>query len=170
MALGFIKKVFSFGKDKAETGEKPLDDSAPAKDDALSSFEEVLHEAEATAPLADDPVLAVEVETAGGPSPDDVAVDLNEDEAASEEEDAPILPGSEQVGEIGMVPSSPSRFPRLFSLSRLLKAPIWRQRPISMTRLKSRRPLCRPLRHRCQRGFRRPASVSNPWRLLRRPS
>ncbi|UXS02558.1 signal recognition particle-docking protein FtsY [Agrobacterium tumefaciens] len=106
MALGFIKKVFSFGKDKAETGEKPLDDSAPAKDDALSSFEEVLHEAEATAPLADDPVLAVEVETAGGPSPDDVAVDLNEDEAASEEEDAPILPGSEQVGEIGMVPLS----------------------------------------------------------------
>ena len=29
MALGFIKKVFSFGKDKAETDERPQEDAAP---------------------------------------------------------------------------------------------------------------------------------------------
>ena len=63
MALGFIKKVFSFGKDKAESDQKA--------DDVNASFEEVLQEAElavepepqpeevaAEAPAAEEPVLA----------------------------------------------------------------------------------------------------------------
>lgn len=102
MALGFIKKVFSFGKDKAEAGDKPHDDAALEKDGERSAFENALHEAEAVAPLADDPVLAVEMDTAGGPAPDDVS----EAEAVSDEEDAPLLPNASEAGDIGIVPLS----------------------------------------------------------------
>ena len=100
MALGFIKKVFSFGKDKADS-ERPESDSStlPPKDDANASFDEALEEAGELPPVA-DPVLDVEMETAGGPSSDEVA---DEDE---DDEDAPLLPGAEQVGDIGVVPLS----------------------------------------------------------------
>ncbi|NTE87628.1 signal recognition particle-docking protein FtsY [Agrobacterium rubi] len=102
MALGFIKKVFSFGKEQPEA-DKPKSDAAPEQTGANASFDAVLSEAEAHAPLAHDPVSDVEMETAGGPAPDTLkdAADLSEDE-----EDAPLLPGTEQVGDIGMVPLS----------------------------------------------------------------
>lgn len=99
MALGFIKKVFSFGKDKTETDRHDAD-VAIEKANENASFEDVLIEAEAHAPLADDPVSPLEVETAGGPA------DEGADADADEEDVAPLLPGSEQVGDIGMVPLS----------------------------------------------------------------
>ncbi|XUY28321.1 signal recognition particle-docking protein FtsY [Agrobacterium sp. rho-8.1] len=103
MAIGFIKKVFSFGKDKTET-DKPDSDAVIEKSDVNASFEEVMIEAEAHAPPAKDPVSELEMETAGGPAPDaDSDGALLEEEA---EEDAPLLPGPEQVGDIGMVPLS----------------------------------------------------------------
>ena len=74
MALGFIKKVFSFGKDKAESDQKA--------DDVNASFEEVLQEAE----------LAVEPE----PQPEEVAA-----EAPAAEE--PLLaPNEEPVVEVAV--------------------------------------------------------------------
>lgn len=97
MALGFIKKVFSFGKDKADTDRQDAD-VAVEKANENASFEDVLIEAEAHAPLADDPVSSLEMETAGGPASDDVSAD--------EEDDAPLLPGPEQAGDMGMVPLS----------------------------------------------------------------
>jgi fused signal recognition particle receptor len=130
MALGFIKKVFSFGKDKSEQN-TTVDDKTTAAEDAVVDaapeapeeqaapdevstpqvettveglrFSELLHEAEEAHHIEADPVLSVEMETAGGPSGDDERI--AEDEVASEE-DAPILPGAEQVGDIGMVPLS----------------------------------------------------------------
>lgn len=65
MALGFIKKVFSFGKDKAESDQKA--------DDVNASFEEVLQDAE----------LAVEQDA----QPEDVSVE----EPAVAQEIAPAL-------------------------------------------------------------------------------
>ncbi|MEJ8310816.1 signal recognition particle-docking protein FtsY [Agrobacterium larrymoorei] len=107
MALGFIKKVFSFGKDKAET-DKPEGEEAASHEQNHSAFEEALNEAEAHTLPAQDPVPDVEMETAAGPVSDDVepvteAVDPVEDD---DEEEAPLLPGPEMVGDIGMVPLS----------------------------------------------------------------
>lgn len=102
MALGFIKKVFSFGKDKAET-DKPGGEEATLHQEERSSFEEALSEAEAHTLPAEDPVSNIEMETAGGPASDaaeDVAQPIEEDE------DAPLLPGADQVGDIAMVPLS----------------------------------------------------------------
>ncbi|MFP3700597.1 hypothetical protein SB758_34555, partial [Burkholderia sp. SIMBA_013] len=67
MALGFIKKVFSFGKDKAD--DRPHEDSAPEHGTENASFEEALSEAEAHNPVDVDPVSELEMETAGGPAP-----------------------------------------------------------------------------------------------------
>lgn len=112
MALGFIKKVFSFGKEKAETDKPESDATLEQASQHPSTFEEVLSEAEAHAPVAEDPVSDLEMETAGGPSPDEetdeaIAVDsIAEDVADEDEEEAPLLPGTEQVGDIGMVPLS----------------------------------------------------------------
>ncbi|MDO9416576.1 signal recognition particle-docking protein FtsY [Pararhizobium sp.] len=111
MALGFIKKIFSFGKSaEAETAEPgvapegPADDQFVAAEEAAPSSEalafaerdDLLDEAEAANPEpladdadaagiyplppphasillpgADDPVNEPEIDTAGGPSPDD---------------------------------------------------------------------------------------------------
>ncbi|MCI9867976.1 signal recognition particle-docking protein FtsY [Rhizobium skierniewicense] len=103
MALGFIKKVFSFGKDKADTDRQDAD-VAVEKANENASFEDVLIEAEAHAPVADDPVSSLEMETAGGPASDDVSADGKAEQ--DEEDDAPLLPGPEQVGDMGMVPLS----------------------------------------------------------------
>ncbi|KQM31534.1 signal recognition particle-docking protein FtsY [Rhizobium sp. Leaf68] len=109
MALGFIKKVFSFGKDKAET-DKLESEEAVSRQDDRSAFEEALNEAEAHTLPAEDPVPDVEMETAAGPASDEVEqvadvadADLSDDQ---DEEDAPLLPGPELVGDIGMVPLS----------------------------------------------------------------
>ncbi|PYG60420.1 signal recognition particle-docking protein FtsY [Rhizobium sp. UGM030330-04] len=104
MALGFIKKVFSFGKDKAETDERPQEDAAPERGNENASFEAALSEAEAHNPVDEDPVSELEMETAGGPAPDETldAVLSEEDD----EEDAPLLPGAELSGDMGVVPLS----------------------------------------------------------------
>lgn len=109
MALGFIKKVFSFGKDKAET-DKLESEEAVSRQEERSAFEEALNEAEAHTLPAEDPLPDVEMETAAGPASDEVEqvanvadADLDDDH---EEEDAPLLPGPELVGDIGMVPLS----------------------------------------------------------------
>jgi fused signal recognition particle receptor len=64
MALGFIKKVFSFGKDKAESDKQT--------DDANATFEEVLQDAElAVEPEAqpEEPVVAQELAPAPNEEP-----------------------------------------------------------------------------------------------------
>ncbi len=106
MALGFIKKVFSFGKDKTETDKPEGEDAVQQQDDNLS-FEQVLTEAEAHAVLANDPVSDLEMETAGGPASDAVEPESTiEPVSAEEDEEPPLLPGTEQVGDLGMVPLS----------------------------------------------------------------
>lgn len=102
MALGFIKKVFSFGKDKAGTDGKPQEDSALERARENVSFDEALSEAEAHPIVEKDPVSELEIETDGGPAPDADAA-LSDDQ---EEEDAPLLPGAEQARDIGVVPLS----------------------------------------------------------------
>ncbi|MCZ7499056.1 signal recognition particle-docking protein FtsY [Agrobacterium sp. ST15.13.015] len=104
MALGFIKKVFSFGKDKAETDDRPQEDAAPERGYENASFEAALNDAEAHGPVDKDPVSELEMETAGGPAPDEATdVVLPDDD---EEEDAPLLPGAELSGDMGVVPLS----------------------------------------------------------------
>jgi len=107
MALGFIKKVFSFGKDKAET-DKPEGEEAVLHEQDRSAFEEALSEAEAHTLPAEDPVADVEMETAAGPISDDVepVADITDDVEDVDDEDAPLLPGPELVGDIGIVPLS----------------------------------------------------------------
>ncbi|MGP4805653.1 signal recognition particle-docking protein FtsY [Agrobacterium cavarae] len=103
MALGFIKKVFSFGKDKAET-DKPEGEEAVSRQEDPSAFEEALNEAEAHTLPAQDPVPDIETESAAGPVSDDVG--QASETAGDEDEEAPLLPGPELVGDIGMVPLS----------------------------------------------------------------
>ncbi|MFK0207487.1 signal recognition particle-docking protein FtsY [Agrobacterium sp. NPDC090283] len=102
MALGFIKKVFSFGKDKAETEERPQEDAALERGNENASFEAALSDAEAHDPVDKDPVSELEMETAGGPAADE-ATDLVPSE---EDEDASLLPGAELSGDMGLVPLS----------------------------------------------------------------
>jgi fused signal recognition particle receptor len=104
MALGFIKKVFSFGKDKAETNERPQEDAALERGNENASFEAALSEAEAHTPVDEDPVSELEMETAGGPVPDEAADATPSEE--QDEEDAPLLPGAELSGDMGLVPLS----------------------------------------------------------------
>ncbi|KQW27940.1 cell division protein FtsY [Rhizobium sp. Root274] len=76
MALGFIKKVFTFGKEKpAEAPAAPAELTAEEKA-AISAESEPRDRAE-DLPLAEDPVLAEEMETAGGPSDDLSPEDLS---------------------------------------------------------------------------------------------
>ncbi len=96
MALGFIKKVFTFGKEKP--AEVPAELTAEEK--AAISAESEPRGRDEDLPLAEDPVLAEEMETAGGPaddlSPDDlsmVPLELLEAEAEEEVEDAPVQEG-----------------------------------------------------------------------------
>ncbi|SNB68843.1 MULTISPECIES: signal recognition particle-docking protein FtsY [unclassified Agrobacterium] len=104
MALGFIKKVFSFGKDKAETEERPQEDAASERGNENASFEAALSDAQVHDPVDRDPVSELEMETAGGPAPDEATdVVLSEED---EEEDAPLLPGAELSGDMGVVPLS----------------------------------------------------------------
>ncbi len=92
MALGFIKKVFTFGKEKpAETPAVPAELTAEEK--AAISAESEPKGRDEDLPLAEDPVLAEEMETAGGPSddlaPEDLSmVPLELLEAEAEEEKA----------------------------------------------------------------------------------
>jgi len=94
MALGFIKKVFTFGKEKpAETPAVPAELTAEEK--AAISAESEPKGRDEDLPVAEDPVLAEEMETAGGPSddlsPEDLSmVPLELLEAEAEEDEAPL--------------------------------------------------------------------------------
>ncbi|MCF1468066.1 signal recognition particle-docking protein FtsY [Agrobacterium vitis] len=94
MALGFIKKVFTFGKDKpSERGvpsETGVDAGLSAEEKAAIAAESEPHDRVEQLPLAEDPVLAEEVDTAGGPS-DDLAEDqAGEDDVTAD--DLSLLP------------------------------------------------------------------------------
>jgi fused signal recognition particle receptor len=95
MALGFIKKVFTFGKEKpAEKPAAPAELTAEEKA-AISAETEPKGRDEDLA-VAEDPVRAEEMETAGGPaddlSPEDISmVPLELLEAEAEEEKAEAL-------------------------------------------------------------------------------
>jgi len=112
MALGFIKRVFTFGKsaeEQATEAEKPEDIAAVEAELEPKSRSENLP----VSPV--DPVAPVEIETAGGPAADvavegedhpaDVA-DENVEPEPSEEETPPILPDAENASDIGVVPLS----------------------------------------------------------------
>jgi len=107
MALGFIKKVFTFGKEKS--AEAPIAQTElTAEEKAAISAESEPKGRDEDLPLAEDPVLAEEMETAGGPaddlSPDDlsmVPLELLEAEAEEEIEDTSVqeVPASEAAEE-----------------------------------------------------------------------
>ena len=114
MALGFIKKVFTFGKDKPteEKGRAAAEEAL--KPDALALEvpvpEAIEAELEPTSrdedlPVAADPVLSEEMDTAGGPAADADEPDIDAPPTAAEEE-LPLLPHVEEIGDIGMVPLS----------------------------------------------------------------
>jgi fused signal recognition particle receptor len=102
MALGFIKKVFSFGKDKAE--DDKAEPNGLKEQSSEAAFEQALAEAQQHSPV-DDPVLEVEVETAGGPAPDEV-MQSDAVEPQTEPDDAPLLPSALEASDIGVVPLS----------------------------------------------------------------
>ncbi|MBW9054223.1 signal recognition particle-docking protein FtsY [Rhizobium mesosinicum] len=91
MALSFIKKVFTFGK----PAEEPVPEAAERELEPRSSDEDL--------PIAADPVLAEEMDTAGGP-----AADI--DEALAEQEpveaQSELLPTVDDLGDMGVVPLS----------------------------------------------------------------
>ncbi|WP_159952757.1 signal recognition particle-docking protein FtsY [Rhizobium sp. 18065] len=72
MALGFIRKVFTFGKEKpTEPGADTLAGKAlPPEVEAAIIAESEPRDHVEDLPLAEDPVLAEEIDTAGGPAPD----------------------------------------------------------------------------------------------------
>ncbi len=123
MAFGFIKKVFTFGKDQpqpAPDAGAPVDEAAAAEaleasqawaaaaeDESIAAFKETHGEVAdeevapvADLPAADDPVLDVEMETAGGPVDDDP-----EDVAALEALDGVDMPAA--LDEIEPEPVAP---------------------------------------------------------------
>lgn len=112
MALGFIKKVFTFGKEKPIEQQAPEEHLTPAQAATIEAELEP-HSREEDLPVSPvDPVAPVEMETAGGPAADD-ARDVVEpvepepaDEEPSEQELPPLLPGAEENTEIGIVPLS----------------------------------------------------------------
>jgi fused signal recognition particle receptor len=107
MALSFIKRVFTFGKDKPAEGEPPVaDQPAQLSPEERSAVEAELEprSREEDLPLAADPVLAEEIETAGGPADDIIAVEA--EIIADEIEAALPLPAAEQIGDLGVTPLS----------------------------------------------------------------
>lgn len=91
MALSFIKKVFTFGK----PAEEPVPEAVERELEPRSRDEDL--------PVAADPVLAEEMDTAGGP-----AADINETVAEQEPAEAvpDALPAVDQLGDVGVVPLS----------------------------------------------------------------
>jgi fused signal recognition particle receptor len=118
MALSFLKKVFTFGKDKPAEGEPT---ATPAADAVMDQAESTFRPEETRAieaelephsriedlPVAADPVLPEEMDTAGGPSADAVEAPEFLDEVFEEEVETPaILPAVEEIGDIGLIPLS----------------------------------------------------------------
>ncbi|WP_275785754.1 signal recognition particle-docking protein FtsY [Pararhizobium gei] len=121
MALSFIKRVFTFGKDKpveAEPAAMPADATAGMAESGFTPAETRAIEAELdphsrteNLPLAADPVMPEEMETAGGPSADSADEQEYTGPKAStfeeEEEDTPaLLPAVEEIGDLGLIPLS----------------------------------------------------------------
>ncbi|WP_426240442.1 signal recognition particle-docking protein FtsY [Pararhizobium sp. DWP1-1-3] len=119
MALSFLKKVFTFGKDKPAEGEPavtPVTDAVMDQAESTFSPEETRaieaelepHSRTEDLPVAADPVLPEEMDTAGGPSADEVDAPEFLDEISVEEEDETpaILPAVEEIGDIGLIPLS----------------------------------------------------------------
>ncbi|MFN3503541.1 MAG: signal recognition particle-docking protein FtsY [Allorhizobium sp.] len=81
MALGFIKKVFTFGKEKpAETPAAPPELTAEENSAILAESEPKGRDEDL--PIAEDPVLAEEMATAGGPAAD---LEADQDEPGASE-------------------------------------------------------------------------------------
>jgi fused signal recognition particle receptor len=101
MALGFIKRVFTFGK----PAEEPVPDAVKPEDLAAVQAELEPKSRDEDLPVSPvDPVALTEIETAGGPVADVAAEAITE--AISEDETPAILPGVESAPDIGMVPLS----------------------------------------------------------------
>ena len=100
MALSFIKKVFTFGKDK------PAETSAPEVAEVKAIETELPpHLDEEHLPLASDPVLPEEMDTAGGPAAD-VGEGWAEEPASEDDAEPAILPAVDQLSDMGVVPLS----------------------------------------------------------------
>ncbi|EJB05109.1 signal recognition particle-docking protein FtsY [Rhizobium leguminosarum bv. trifolii WSM597] len=91
MALSFIKKVFTFGKDKP--AEEPVPEAVARELEPRSRAEDL--------PIADDPVLPEEMDTAGGP-----AADVGEGKESDILDEALPLPPANQMSDFGLVPLS----------------------------------------------------------------
>ncbi|RFB89607.1 signal recognition particle-docking protein FtsY [Rhizobium leguminosarum bv. trifolii] len=91
MALSFIKKVFTFGK----PAEEPVPEAVDKELERRSRAEDL--------PVADDPVLPEEMETAGGPAAD---VDEAWVEPEPVEAETEVLPPADHLGDMGVVPLS----------------------------------------------------------------
>ncbi|AJC81472.1 signal recognition particle-docking FtsY protein [Rhizobium etli bv. phaseoli str. IE4803] len=89
MALSFIKKVFTFGK----PAEEPVPDAVERELEPRSRDEDL--------PVADDPVLPEEMDTAGGP-----AADVGKAEESNILDEPLPLPPADQMSEFGLVPLS----------------------------------------------------------------
>ncbi|KRB62796.1 signal recognition particle-docking protein FtsY [Rhizobium sp. Root708] len=107
MAFNFIKKVFTFGP-------KPEEEQAPeAVETKALEAELEPRSREENLPVAADPVLAEEMDTAGGPA-DDIGEDAPIEEIAEqaealvpvEEDVSEVLPPEVQASDIGIVPLS----------------------------------------------------------------
>ncbi|MBB2817432.1 UNVERIFIED_ORG: fused signal recognition particle receptor [Rhizobium esperanzae] len=91
MALSFIKKVFTFGK----PAEEPVPEVVERELEPRSRDEDL--------PIADDPVLPEEMDTAGGPAAD---VGEGEAEEADIVDETLPLPPADQMSDFGLVPLS----------------------------------------------------------------
>ncbi len=112
MAFDFLKRVFTFDQVPPEApvaDERAPDTVTPDPVARETRASEPAHPAETvpqdTLPVAEDPVLAEEIATAGGPSADD-EVDEPADEGQDTEEPLLPLPAVEDIGDLGVVPLS----------------------------------------------------------------
>ncbi|WP_027682494.1 signal recognition particle-docking protein FtsY [Rhizobium leguminosarum] len=93
MALSFIKKVFTFGK----PAEEPVPAAVERELEPRSRDEDL--------PVADDPVLPEEMDTAGGPAAD-IGEGWVEAPVADGDVEPSILPAADQLSDMGVVPLS----------------------------------------------------------------
>ncbi|PYE42212.1 signal recognition particle-docking protein FtsY [Rhizobium sp. PP-F2F-G20b] len=116
MAFDFLKRVFTFDQvppeapvadERAPDAAKPAETATPVAEDIKAFEPSSPFDAapEDTLPVAEDPVLAEEIATAGGPSADDDTGEPADDGQATEEPLLP-LPAIEDIGDLGVVPLS----------------------------------------------------------------
>ena len=91
MALGFIRKVFTFGKEKPVEEAPPSPFALTPEEKTAIAAETEPHARKEDLPVSSaDPVAPEVMDTAGGPSDDGV------------EEDPPLLPSVDQIGDLGV--------------------------------------------------------------------